>query len=88
MSSMEGPAQIVSYVNPALCHLVGKSREQMIGKPFAEILPDGDKCLVLLDRVYRSGIAESHIEQEHAAPHPLYWSYEIWPILVAAPDRD
>ena len=42
MAIMEGPRQIVCYVNAALCHLVGKGKEEIIGKAFAEILPDGD----------------------------------------------
>ena len=80
MAIMDGAAQIVCYVNSALCHLAGKSREEMIGKPIAEVLPEGDGCLVLLDRVYRTGKTESHTEHEGAALHPFYWSYEIWPV--------
>jgi signal transduction histidine kinase len=82
MAIMEGPRQIVCYVNAALCHLVGKGKEEIIGKAFAEILPDGDKCLLLLDRVYRTGEGEFYTEPEDAAPHLLYWSYDIWPILA------
>jgi diguanylate cyclase (GGDEF)-like protein len=81
MAVMNGARQIICYVNPAFCHLAGLSREEMIGKPCAELLPKGDKCLLLLDRVYRTGNPESHTEQESAKPHPLYWSYEIWPVL-------
>lgn len=87
MAIMEGSGQIVSYVNPALCRLTGKSREEMLGKAFAAILPDGDECPLLLDRVYRTGKAESHTQQEDAAPHPLYWSYEVWPVR-AQPAKD
>jgi len=82
---MTGPAQIVCYVNLALCHLTGKSREELVGKSCAELMPAGDECLVLLDRVYRTGNTESHTEQEHAKPHPFYWSYEIWPVWAELP---
>jgi signal transduction histidine kinase len=88
MAIMEGAGQIVRYVNPALCQLTGKSREEMIGKAFGEMLPEGDECLLLLDRVYRTGRTESHTEQEGAGPHPLYWSYEIWPVLAESEDDD
>jgi len=88
MAILEGEGHIVCYVNPALCLLAGKSKEEMEGKPFAEHLPDGDECLSLLDRVYRTGKAESHREQEGAAPHPLYWSYEIWPVAAGSVQED
>jgi PAS domain S-box-containing protein len=37
---------------------------------------------LLLDRVYRTGEGEFYTEPEDAAPHLLYWSYDIWPILA------
>jgi diguanylate cyclase (GGDEF)-like protein len=81
MAVMHGAGQIICYVNAAFCQLAGKSREEMIGKSCAELMPEGDECLLQLDRVYHTGNTESHTEQEHAKPHPLYWSYEIWPVL-------
>ena len=88
MAIMEGVEQIVCYVNPALCSLTGKDREDMVGKPFVEILPDGDKCLLLLDQVYRTGKAESHTEQEDVGLHSLSWSYEIWPVRAGLTEDD
>jgi diguanylate cyclase (GGDEF)-like protein len=85
MAVMNGAGQIICYVNPAFCHLAGKSSEEMIGKSCTELMPEGDGCLLRLDRVYRTGNPESHTEQEHAKPHPLYWSYEIWPVLAELP---
>lgn len=76
---MTGAEKILCYVNPAFCSLVGKIAEDMIGMPFAKLMP-GDRCLPLLDQVYRKGKCETHAEQAHAKPHPFYWSYEIWPI--------
>lgn len=75
---MNGPGKILSYVNSAFCNLVGKNAEEMVGLPFAKLMPD-DACLLLLDQVYRKGKSETHVEQAHAKPHPFYWSYEIWP---------
>ncbi len=88
MAIVEGDTQIVCYVNPSFCQLARRSSKELLGRPFAKILPAGDKCLLLLDRVYRTGKPESHTEQEDAAPHPLYWSYEIWPVLAESSEDD
>jgi two-component system, NtrC family, sensor kinase len=80
MAITEGVSQIVCYVNAAFCSLTGKSKEKILGKPFAEIPPDGDECLMMLDRVYRTGKAESHMEQEDPFPGPLHWTYNVWPL--------
>jgi PAS domain S-box-containing protein len=85
MVAVEGVTHIVIYVNPAFARLVGRKGEDLIGRPFAEAVPEGDGngCLALLDRVFRTGTAENLIEQEHrqAHPRPVYWSYALWPIL-------
>jgi diguanylate cyclase (GGDEF)-like protein len=83
MAVFIGAKQTLSYVNAAFCHITGKSREELVGTTCAELMPEGDECLLLLDRVYRTGDAESHTQQEHARPHPFYWSYEIWPVWEA-----
>jgi len=80
MVRMEGAEHVVCYVNPAFCHLSGRSKEEIIGKPFAIFLPQEGRCLLKLDRLYRTGNADSHTQDEHSKSHSLYWSYEIWPI--------
>jgi two-component system, NtrC family, sensor kinase len=85
---MDGARQIVCYVNPAFCQMTGKSREEMIGHAFSEILPEGDECLLLLDRVYRTGKSESHKGKEDAAPHPLHGSFDVWPVMTEPPEYD
>lgn len=82
MAITEGAAHIVRYVNAALCSVLGKRREDLIGKPFTETLPDGHECLLLLDRVYRTGKPESYAEKERSEPHPALWSYEVWSVLA------
>jgi signal transduction histidine kinase len=84
MATVEGVGHRVRYVNPAFCRLMSKKRDELIGKLFAEIMPERDGCLALLSRVYHTGEPESHIEQDGAAPHPLFWSYTMWPILGAS----
>ena len=77
----------VSYVNPAFARLVGKEVKELIGRPFAEAVPEGveNGCLALLDRVFRTGTPENLPEQEHRQSHPIpvYWSYAMWAILGA-----
>ena len=80
-AAMEGSSHIVCYANPAFCLLVDKPRAELIGKAFSSILPVGVECLALLERVYRTGLAQTHTGQEHSAAHPLYWSYVMWPML-------
>ena len=83
MAELEGEGHIVRYVNPALCRLVGKSKKALLGNPFAETMEEGDGFLAVLDRVYRTGEAETHTEPEHLGPHPVYWSYAMWPVVGA-----
>jgi signal transduction histidine kinase len=81
-ASVEGAGHVVRYVNPAFCRLVNQLSEELVGNSFSAIVPAGDECLSLLDRVFRTGQAEIHTGDEHSAPHPLYWSYATWPILA------
>jgi two-component system, cell cycle sensor histidine kinase and response regulator CckA len=82
MATVEGAGHIVCQVNPAFCRLMDQSKEQLVGKSFYEILPKNDGCITLLDRVYRTGMPECHTEQQHSEPHPVYWSYAMWPVMV------
>jgi PAS domain S-box-containing protein len=81
MAELEGAGHLVRYANPAFCRLTGKSKEALAGRPFAEAMQEGDTCLAALDRVYRTGEAETHTETEQPDPHPAYWSYAMWPVL-------
>ena len=82
MVTVEGAGHKVRYVNPAFCRLIGKTKDELIGKPFPEMLPGNDDCVRRLDRVFRTGISESHTEQEHSIPHPVFWSYTMWPVIA------
>src|ERR1700736_4845609 len=85
MVAVEGLTHVVSYLNSAFARFVGKERKDLVGRPFAEAVPEGDGngCLALLDRVFRTGIPENLAEQEHrhTQPRPVYWSYAVWAIL-------
>jgi signal transduction histidine kinase/CheY-like chemotaxis protein len=82
MATVEGANHIVRYVNPAFCRLMDQPIEQLIGKPFSELLPEKDECVTLLDRVFRTGKSESHTGQEPSNPHSAFWSYTIWPVMA------
>ena len=87
MVAVAGASHVVVYVNPAFARLVGKEGQDLVGRPFAEAVPEGEAngCIGLLDRVFRTGDPESLVEQEHRQidPRPAYWSYWVWAILGA-----
>jgi two-component system, NtrC family, sensor kinase len=74
----EGRSHSVRYVNPAFCTLLGKGQEELIGRDLIEILPDGNECLVLLDRVYRTREPASRAAHDQSG----YRSYDIWSVLA------
>lgn len=78
---VQGATHIVSYVNPAFCRLVGKSREELIGHTFEEIVPRGEECRPILDQVYQTGQAATHAQRSEADAQPWHWLYAIWPAL-------
>ncbi len=80
-ATFEGPDHLVSYVNPAFGLLFSRPNEELIGNPFSSLVQSGDDSLALLDRVYRTGQAETHIGQEGSAFHAFCWSYCMWPVL-------
>ena len=82
MATVEGAGHIVRQVNPAFCRLMEKSSDQLVGKSFSEVLPESEEYVTLLDRVYRTGIPESHTEQQHLKSHPVFWSFAMWPVMA------
>jgi two-component system NtrC family sensor kinase len=83
MVGLGGSLHTLRYVNLAFCLLTGKSKDELIGTAFCDISPGTDECVLLLDRVAKTGLADRHTGQEHTGIHPLYWSYAMWPLLGA-----
>ena len=81
MATVEGATHIVHYVNPAFCLLMKQSAEQLVGRPLSELLPEKDKCMTLIDQVFRTGKPVSHIEKDPSEPVPVFWSYTMWPLM-------
>ena len=81
MVEVNGPEHIVGFVNAPFCALMGKSRDELLGQHFENIICGGRKCIELLDRVYETGAGETHIEPDESDPAPAYWLYAMWPAL-------
>jgi PAS domain S-box-containing protein len=83
--AVEGPNHTIRYANPAFCRLAGAEPEALLGRPFADAVPEGDgnRCVPLLDRVLHSGAADSLADQSHthAGAQAVFWSYAVWAVL-------
>lgn len=81
MVEVEGPRHVLCFVNPAFCQLLQKTREELLGRPFGQIVRNGERCAALLDRVYETGEFETHVDTDHSAVNPAVWIYAMWPAL-------
>src|SRR5215212_3635814 len=72
---VQGSAHTVSYVNPAFCRLVGKTKGELIGIPFARIVPGGEECIPILDSIYQTGKAAAHAREDDSEVDPAHWLY-------------
>jgi two-component system cell cycle sensor histidine kinase/response regulator CckA len=83
--AVEGVTHIVRYSNPAFSRLAGTANKELLGRPFAEAVPENsaNDCSAMLERVFRTGVPERLNEQLHNQAHllPVYWSYSVWAIL-------
>lgn len=82
MAVVEEEMHVLCFANPAFCLLVDKSKAELLGRPFRDILPERPEWLALLERVYRTGKSESHIEPGHAQPNSIFASYSVWPMMA------
>jgi two-component sensor histidine kinase len=80
MVMAEGAMHIVRYANPAFCRLVKKTKDELVGRPFGEMLPADADCLAMLERVYHTGTSEI---QDYTKAGSVPWSYTIWPVTQA-----
>jgi signal transduction histidine kinase len=81
MVEVEGPLHIVCFVNAAFCRLLQKTRAELTGKSFGEIVRNGEACTTLLDRIYETGEFQTHVDVEPSESNPTYWLYAMWPAL-------
>ena len=83
MAGLGGSLHTFRYVNLAFCLLTGKSKDELIGTAFCDITPSPNECMSLLNRVVKTGLADSHTAHEHSGIHRLDWSYAMWPLFGA-----
>ncbi|MDX9972340.1 MAG: ATP-binding protein [FCB group bacterium] len=83
MAAVGGLDHVVRYANPAFCRLVGKRCEDLLGSPFDEAVPEAGDYLEHLDRVARTGGAESGTEEKTSVLHAGHWAYGVWAIINA-----
>jgi two-component system CheB/CheR fusion protein len=81
MVTLDGATRIVHYGNPAFCRMMGLPQEAIVGKPFDKLLPEKDHCVTLIEHVFRTKKPASYTEQQPDKPHPVFWSYTIWPVM-------
>jgi signal transduction histidine kinase len=78
---VSGSAHTVSHVNSAFCRLIGKSKAELLGKSFMEIVPGGQACVTVLDRVYQTGEGLIHVVEDDSEVEPACWLFAMWPAL-------
>jgi signal transduction histidine kinase len=86
MAAVEGEHHEICFVNPAFCLLVGKKKDELLGKPFSASANVSEKCLFHLARVFRTGdVQDQTVEPERTGDDkdepPLFSSYAMWPLL-------
>jgi diguanylate cyclase (GGDEF)-like protein/PAS domain S-box-containing protein len=82
MAAIEGCHHLVRYINPAFCALIGKTERQCIGEAFSGVVSVGAECLAALDRVQRSGRADTCVGVDPSRLDGLAWSYAMWPMIA------
>ena len=82
MATVEGATRIVRYVNPAFSQLMGRPVDQLVGTPISDLLPDRDRCVPLIERVFRTGKPLNHTEKDASKAHAVFWSYTMWPLVA------
>jgi two-component sensor histidine kinase len=80
--SVEGATDALRYVNPAFCRLTAKTREQLLGTSFCAMLPNTEECLAVLNRIVRTGQAESYAKLNVSGPDPVLSCYAMWPVVA------
>jgi signal transduction histidine kinase len=81
MVEVAGPGHCVYGANDAFCRLLGEDRERLLGRPFVELVEDGESCAPLLDRVYETGSFETRVAPAPRDDSGAIWMYAMWPTL-------
>jgi two-component sensor histidine kinase len=82
MATVEGATHIVRYINSSFCRLTGKTSDELVGTPFRAMLPEADDCLMLLDRINRTGQPETYTKLASSDTDPMLLCYAMWPVMA------
>jgi two-component sensor histidine kinase len=82
MAIVEGATHIVRYINSSFCRLTGKTSDELVGAPFRDMLPEADDCLMLLDRINRTGQPETYTKLGSSDTDPMLFCYAMWPVMA------
>lgn len=83
MVAVAGLDHTVQYANPAFCRLLEKKCEDLVGRPFADAIPEAREYLEGLGRVARTGEAETGTEERPSGHHGGRWAYGLWAVIDA-----
>ncbi|MDB5234359.1 MAG: hypothetical protein JWR44_1352 [Hymenobacter sp.] len=83
----KGPAYVIELANPTVCALWGRTREETIGTPLFDLLPEirDQGFKELLDEVVRSGVPYAAAElpsvlNRHGQQDTVYWNFVYQPL--------
>jgi signal transduction histidine kinase len=79
MIELAGPGHHVRFVNDAFCRLVGEAREALLGRPFVELVANGELCAPLLNQVYEIGGVDAPATNGAPPTSAPLWIYALWP---------
>jgi two-component sensor histidine kinase len=82
MITVDGETHIVRYANSVFCRLAGRTSDELVGMPFCALLPETGECIELLDRIYRTGQAESYIKLSPEDSDPVLSCFAMWPVMA------
>jgi signal transduction histidine kinase len=82
MAVLAGHNYTLCYVNSAFCQIACKTKDELLGKPFAGVV-FWEGCRALLDRVHSTGEAVVHAGLEDVETLAASRLYTIWPIRAA-----
>jgi len=88
MVVLRGPNHVIELANPPTCEVWGRTREQVVGKPLLEALPelDGQVFRPLLDSVLKTGVAHTgretpmQLKEPGGSPRTVFFNFVYSPL--------
>ena len=78
---VQGSSHVISSVNQSFCKLIQKTKAELLGVPFCDVVPGAEGCLPVLDAVYKTGTGLTHAHEDTSGAEPSQWLYAMWPAL-------